>query len=278
MINVLCLTGGGCFCYGQALILSKLKNLNKFSAFGGTSGGAINAIYTASGQTPQVLAEFWKQSAPKIFKGYWWRHHNLLCPKYNEKELNISLQKVLNFRFGDIKNTFACSHSLDLGRPHIFYSQDVDDADWQAWEVARASAAAQTFFKPWKGYADGGVFANDASMFTIAGLKNHLQIPFEEMRVVSVGTGIQTDNMSRSDPWNAVGWLKIILADELQGGSVSKERFYARETLCDGNFLLIDFPRLNFDFDNSKVINAIEKECEKGINDAVAKIDAFLEQ
>ena len=278
MINILCLTGGGCFCYGQALILAKLKNLHKFSAWGGTSGGAINALYIASGQSPDVLVPFWEESAPKIFKGYWWRHHKILSPKYRDVALNTSLQKMLDFRFGDLKNTFACSHCLDLGRPHIFYSQDVDDADWQAWEVARASAAAQTFFNPWNGYADGGIFANDASMFTIAGLKNHLHIPFDEMRVVSIGTGLPTDNLNRKTPWNVLGWLKVILSDELQGGSVSKERFYAREVLGPNNFLLIDFPRLDYDFDNPKVVPEIEKQWEKGINNAVAKIDAFLEQ
>ncbi len=275
-MKILVLTGGGCYCYGQSLILSKCNNIDKFEAFGGTSGGGINALCCATGNINK-LTKFWENYAKQIFKFYPILQYQPWCPRYGETVINDALKNVFtsNRKFGTLdKKVFIGTHDLNRGKPKVFESHDVEDGDWNIWEIARMTSAAQTFFPPWKGYADGGIFFNDPIMYTITALHND-GIPFEEMEIFSIGTGLKYDNYNRGNPKTHLAWLGIILHDELEGSSVLKERAYAKQIIPIKNYTHIEFERLDNSMDDPELMNLLPNVWATEITKGIELINKF---
>ena len=98
-------------------------------------------------------------------------------------------------------------------------------------EAAMATSAAPTFFEPYQikshAFVDGGVFANNPSMFAIAEAlalsKTSEQI--SDITLVSLGTG----NLTRKYPyakakdWGLLGWLDPLINIMMDGMSKSVE-------------------------------------------------------
>jgi patatin-like phospholipase/acyl hydrolase len=71
-VNILSLTGGGCYGYGQALILDDCDDIGKFDVIAGTSIGGLNALMVGSGECGKMAA-FYDEHAKEIFGGSWWK-------------------------------------------------------------------------------------------------------------------------------------------------------------------------------------------------------------
>lgn len=253
--NILALSGGGLFGYGQALTLQDVPRKN-VHLVAGTSVGAANALAFSVGKMDQAIALY--QNAKKVFPGYWWRRFRLRVPRYPDKVLNATLRDMFRGRFGDSPiPTLITADAIDQRRPKIFRSWDADDADWPMWEVARASMAAHNCFAPWKGYGDGGIHLNDPVCSAMIAAFDSLGIPFASMRAVGVGTGMDDANTKGGDArWLFTLAIQIIDA-MLRGGSVYKERKYA-STILKSDYKHLDFSRpAKLSFDNPEVVSYI---------------------
>jgi len=214
--------GGGVFGIGQASIYAG-GNIDKFDFFAGTSIGAAISIYLALGKDPAKLPVFFNNEMPRIFNGHGWRKFILGRCRYNDKALNKALQELLPGKFGDCKKPcFVTALNLGTKELKVFSSQDISDGDWPAWEVARAAVAAESYFPPWKGFADGGPFANNPSMVAVASASSVLKQDIKKLELFSVGTGYSPDNSKiPTKSWGRIRWALYILDACLSGAASS---------------------------------------------------------
>lgn len=212
-MKILCIDGGGIFGIVPAFFLSRSTGwLDKFQTLGGTSAGSQLVLSYATKRDPLFTYNSWYENTAKVFERAWYEKLNPVGPKYKDTNLNANLQTIISGRFGDIqKHMFIPTYDLENERPKIFDNiiQD-EDCDWNNWEIARASSAAPTYFAPYKGYIDGGIIADNASMITAWGVRDKLNIPFEEMELLVLGTGYklpQRYTQQQMAKWNAINWL-----------------------------------------------------------------------
>jgi hypothetical protein len=71
----------------------------------------------------------------------------------------------------------------------VFSNTNFDDRSWPAWEVFRCATAAETYFPSWKGFADGGIYANNPSMVALSAAVRVLGEKIEDVEILSIGTG-----------------------------------------------------------------------------------------
>lgn len=266
-MNILCFTGGGAFGDVHARVLARVTDiLPKIDVVAGTSAGAGAALCVAMGVDPATLGAFFSARMPEIFAGHGWRRFKPFAPKYDDAALNNALRSMFRNGFGGLRiPAFIPAHNLAAGTLKVFSSVDGADQQWAAWEVCRASMAAHTYFAPYRGFADGGLFANDPSMIALAGAVRVLGAKPEEIRMFSIGTGADAINRTDLNPRSRIAWLKMILRDALEGGSVLKERYAASAVLGD-RYRAFEFPAANLAFDDPAVIPFIREQWAPEIN------------
>ena len=277
MKNVLCLTGGGLFGYAQLCALMKSSSMHKIQIVAGTSAGAANALLIANRVDLSKAMMLYRDKAADIFHRPWWK---LLpsAPKYDGKALTEVLKTILPNRFDQCSiPTFIPTHDLRYGVPKVFFSNT--QHTMMSWEIARASMAAHTFFPPYEGrYADGGLFHNDPALATLDGIVENQLAHLCDIRMFSVGTGGCSTN--REPPINPglFEYLKIILGDTVDGGSVYEQRKSAANIIkhCKGKYEFFEFPASHMDFDDPAVIQMIDTHWKSEIADCARRIDAFF--
>lgn len=215
-MKVLCLDGGGVLGVGQALILSQIDN-SKWDAVCGTSIGSAVAAMIATGKPINV--EFFRKYMPQIFKGK--RIGSpFLWPRYSDKAINQILSEIFK---GQVLNDakiplFITASSIDQHCEKVFCSTNIEDGTNFVCDIVRASCSAQTYFKPWQGYGDGGIFANNPSMIAITRVSREFGIPFEEIELCSIGTGsFSRGEYMRGD--SLLFWSQWILSSLFEGGA-----------------------------------------------------------
>lgn len=245
--NILSIDGGGIRGVIPAHILSRIsKTLNieitdHFDMIAGTSTGAIIAAGIACRKDPEQIVSLYRESGPSIFTGVkpW-------CPKwiqqalhslYRSKPLSELLQKILgDVKLGDItKPLLIPASNIGLGIVHVFksrYSKDfVRDMEVLVRDAVLASCSAPTYFDPTRVdvylLADGGLWANNPSLAAVIDARYRLGIPFENITVLSLGTGLEMTcyGVNTNRKWGfARGWGReafINLVASLQIQSVS---------------------------------------------------------
>ena len=273
----LVLDGGGVFGIGQAQILSQV-DVSKFDFFVGTSIGSAICSGIAVGEDPKILPDFFHEEMPKIFKTNALHKYNIFNPKYPDKALNSALVGLLDGKtMGDAKKPlFVTSANLSTNELKVFKSIDSSDEVWQLWEVVRAATAAETYFAPWKGYADGGVFANNPSMVAIASASKNLQIPIGDIQLCSIGTGVGGGNYSPKKSFSLFTWGAWLLKTLLQGSSNSMHGYFAR-SLPINKYVRIQFVRdKKWAMDNPKDMLKAEKAWEGDIKRGIDTVNEFL--
>jgi len=215
-MKILSLDGGGVFGVGQALTLSQIDN-SQWDAVCGTSIGSAIAAMIATGKP--VSVEFFRKHMPKIFS-----HKRIGSPlfysRYSDKAINEILTDI--FRSDCLKNAqipvFITATSIDQQCEKVFSSSNIEDESKLFSDVVRASCSAQTYFRPWQGFGDGGVFTNNPSMIAITWVSREFGIPLEEIEVCSIGTGtFSRGEYNRSD--NLFFWSQWIFSSLFEGGA-----------------------------------------------------------
>lgn len=268
-IRILSLDGGGIRGIVPGVILGYVErqlqtksNSNRkigdyFDLIAGTStGGILACAYLVPGSNGQAryasddalniyLKEggdiFHRNVMKKIFSGF-----GLLDEKYDAHEL----EKDLHSFFGDvmlssfIKPCLITAYELTARNACFFNSADADNPlyDFKAYDVARATSAAPTYFQPALVYStagqafslvDGGVFANNPALCAYAEARKLkfsqlLKDPdkpdypsAKNMLIVSIGTGTVKRPYRYKDFEDAgeLKWLQPIIDILMSGNS-----------------------------------------------------------
>jgi patatin-like phospholipase/acyl hydrolase len=185
-----------------------------FDLIAGTSTGGIVAIALGLGVSPSRIFDLYDADGRKIFPPFWARNfvfrlvRRVRTSLYNYRALETSLRR----EFGSSKLGDSSARLLipSFVAPHaqvaVFKTDHHPDykRDWQAaaWEVARATSAAPTFFEGHRHggsyFLDGGLFANNPVMLAIVEAMHAYDIRLEQIRVLSIGTGNRRPSLSQS--------------------------------------------------------------------------------
>ena len=228
--KLLVLDGGGCYGVAQARILDAVDT-SKFDAIIGTSIGAANGAIVAAGLDINAT-KFFHEEMPNIFykKPFPWNHVSLTTPKYKDHGLNKALKKLFGtMKLGDVKTPlFICTVNTHSEKLKVFHSGDKGDAANLLWESVRCSTAAPTYFNPYKGFTDGGIYVNYPVIAGIAGVADEFGCSVADIEVCSIGTGLNTKQKHISK-WSYLSWGLWLLQAMLNGSSSRMNDFIARQ-------------------------------------------------
>lgn len=233
-ITILSIDGGGIRGMIPATFLEQLEArtgqpvFELFDYVAGTSTGGILALgltrgAPGSGAGPLRAAELmalYENEGRHIFQRSLWHAveavGNLNGPKYPEDGVDRVLRRAFGAaRLKDARtNVLVTGYEIERRCPFFFRSWQAASTplshDFSAWEVARCTSAAPTYFPPRQIHSadgftysliDGGVFANNPAL--CAWVEAHDRHPGHDILVVSLGTG----NLDRRIPWaKAKGW------------------------------------------------------------------------
>ena len=240
MAKFLFIDGGGVFGVGPCMALSLAKGLDKLSGIGGTSIGSVLAAQIAIGKIPNL--DFFDHWMPTIFQNrrigsplFWTRH--------NDKNLNKALRSLFSgTTLYDTQIPYFCT-AVDMGDMNlkVFSSKNEEDATWPLWEAVRSSCAAPTFLPSWRGMADGGLFANNATMIGCEWAKKVIGCLFEEMEVFSIGCGSMPNPMGQ--PKDAVLSVAPWIIQACLGGASDRMHDYFVRSLPLKSYTRMNFAR-----------------------------------
>ncbi|QDV09327.1 Putative sporulation hydrolase CotR [Planctomycetes bacterium Poly30] len=212
LFRILALDGGGLRGAFTAAVLAKWDAMldggggkdfvKHFDMVAGTSTGAILAIGLSLGLAPKEMLDFYRTHGPVIFpKDRRLRHW--LKSKHDSRKLREALRSV----FGDrILSKDSCCRLViptvraTHGETEVIVTPHGLDRtafrDISAVDAAVASSAAPTYFDEAiidddiaiQTYLDGGIWANNPVLPSIAEAIRYLGVPLEHIDVLSVGT------------------------------------------------------------------------------------------
>jgi patatin-like phospholipase/acyl hydrolase len=279
MKKILTLDGGGIFGVGQAAALQALTSYDNIDAIAGTSIGSVVGAMLATGVPPEKLLPLLKDMMPSVFKGHRWRHYMPITPRYKDKNLNKCLQDMCPGSFRDVKiPMFVTAADLDNRGLKVYYSGDTADGLIPLWEILRRAVAAETYFLPWKGMGDGGIYANNPVMVGIAGVCARNDLQPDVLRVCSIGTGRASKNskVGTTKGWTLFRWGAYIIEALLSGASSTMHEFFAERMDLD-DYLRIQFVRQKaWGMDNPSIIDEVLNDWAPLIKLGTPKVKEFF--
>ena len=272
--------GGGVFGFAMARILDEANCSDKYDAFIGTSINAAVVAAHAVGRGGMVNQDFFDEWMPKIFHSpSFLRRVNPFMSKYPCVELVDALQYVFGgLKLGDAKKPlFITAANVSAKRLKIFSSLDDDDANLPLWKVVRYATAAETYFKPYNGYADGGPFVNNPSMAGVVAAIDNLGARPDEIEILSIGTG--DGARGNGIPKTKIGWGLWMIGAMLDGASDAMNDRYVR-ALAKGKFIKryerVQFAaELNWEMDSYVDMRAAEVAWDADIKRAIQLAKEF---
>lgn len=208
--RILSIDGGGlrgAFAAHILTCISERLNIDlyeSFDMFAGTSTGSIIAAAIACNKSPAEISGLYQAHGKQIFsskkKSIWPGKFKLgMHSKYNKD----NLAKLLADQFGDTalkdveKPLLIPATDIGNGSVHVFKSPYSDaftrDGDFLVSSAVLASCSAPVFFDPEKTQyyylADGGLWANNPALAATIDATKRLNIDWNDIQVLSVGTG-----------------------------------------------------------------------------------------
>ena len=271
MIRILSIDGGGIRGIIPAMVLAEIENRTNrtiaslFDLVAGTSTGGILALGLTIPKHPaRRLVDLYEREGHRIFSRPVLRQllpiDHIAWRKYS----SAGLEQVLLEYFGDSRlrdaatDVLVTSYEIERRFPFFFKSSNArarSDYDFAACDVARATAAAPTYFAPMKlltgtpehhyTLIDGGVFANNpAACALVEARTTHPNAG--GYLVVSLGTGSMTRPVpaDKAKRWGIAQWAKPILDIVFDGvsGTVDyqmkqllPDSYYRFQTTLDGH-------------------------------------------
>ncbi|CAO5677101.1 MAG: hypothetical protein HEEMFOPI_01267 [Holosporales bacterium] len=211
-VNVLCIDGGGVRGIIPAVILAKIeKDTNQtiakiFDVIVGTSTGGLLALALTiprnnggeliSSYTAENLVDFYINESKKIFpkKGICQRLSSLFSTSFYDPKPFEEIAKNL-VKETKIKDLITCvgitATNANTCAPRTFRSDKIEDHEYLARDVARATSAAPTYFPPAiinrESFCDGGVGRNNPARDGLMIARE--RYPGRPIRLISIGTG-----------------------------------------------------------------------------------------
>jgi len=251
--TVLAIDGGGIRGMIPATFLNRLEQQTGhpvselFDYIAGTSTGGLLALglglarpNQARPYTAAELMSFYLSQGGRIFSRSCFHFvgalGNLNGPKYPEYGVDHVLKSCFaGMRLRDARtNLLVPAYAIELRCPFFFRSWQAQAKatalthDFEAWQVARCTSAAPTYFPPQRAVAadgrkyaliDGGIYANNPAL--CAWVEAHDRHPDAEVLVISLGTGIESKVVRYEDArsWGLAGWAPRLIDVILEGVS-----------------------------------------------------------
>lgn len=239
-------------------IQAKTNNQNAhisdyFDFIAGTStGGILTCIYLYPDPKNPLKSLFsaedaislYLQHGGEIFKSNIWQKIKSIDGYLTEKYSAKNLEGLLLTYFKDVKLSEALkpciitSYDISNRDTHFFTQQDAKTKpgyDYYLRDVARATAAAPTYFSPalitsMSGVQypliDGGVFADNPSLCAYAEARQVFKkldgvrgVTANDMFILSIGTGEEKTpyEYKKAKDWGNIGWVQPVLDIMLSG-------------------------------------------------------------
>lgn len=271
---LLSIDGGGIRGIIPATALLKLEEATgrplreTFSFVAGTSTGALLGAAIAAGIPARRIRDIYLTRAHEIFtpRGPWNEIRRLVTGhKYDIR----NLVRVIEQEVGEKRAWTLNDSPIDLlltakgldGRPWYFVKDHPKNSQFtgrfRLVDCATASAAAPTYFGPWKVgeepglVVDGGVgvTGNPVYQACVEAFYYHDQYQPEETVVISLGTGRYADN---SEPRGFLPWVAWILNELLRSPGEQQTQLVRR------HFPGMTFYRLNLDLKENIDMDGVE--------------------
>lgn len=307
-MRVLAIDGGGIRGIIPAVVLAELERLagrpvcELFDLVAGTSTGGILAcaltVPDDAGRprhSAEELVDLYRSEGPKIFTRSLWQRIESVEGLVEEKHDAAGLERALA-RYLDgaqlheaLTKILVTSYDIEAREPFFFKSWRTDEPgrDFRMTAVARATAAAPTYFEP--GIAqptdggrplalvDGGVFATNPAMCAYA--ETQRLEPGSRPLLLSLGTGQLTKPIHAEDArgWGLVEWVRPLIDVVFDGVSDTVD-YQLRQVLADGDYTRVQtvLDRASDALDDASVDNL--KLLEEQARELVAARRADLER
>jgi patatin-like phospholipase/acyl hydrolase len=298
-MRVLSIDGGGIRGVIPALVLAEIEKrsgkriFELFDLIAGTSTGGILACALCAPEAlpAEQLVALYEVEGPKIFDRSVWQRirsaDGLLDEKYDGGALDRALERFLSDkRLAETKpDLLVPAYNMGDPGPYFFKSRKAreENEDFALSQVARATAAAPTYFEPaevaGQALVDGGVFAANPAMCAFAEVMRFE--PAADIFLLSLGTGQRTHKRSfdEVEDWGLVEWAKPILDVVFDGVSDAVD-YQLRHALDDGHYwrLQVELDRAADALDNAgeENLRLLREQAEQLISDRSADIDAAI--
>jgi patatin-like phospholipase/acyl hydrolase len=297
-VRILSIDGGGIRGIIPALVLAEVEArtgrriAELFDLVAGTStGGILACALTVPGARPaHELVELYRTEGPRIFHRSLVRRvetaDGLLDEKYDDAALRAALADYLGTARLSDATTRVLATAYDLeGRAPYFFKSWRADRDAPMVEVARATAAAPTYFEPigvdGLALVDGGVFATNPAMCAYAEAARLAQEAGArvDVRLLSLGTGRLTRPMHLADAhgWGLVEWVRPLI-DVVFDGVADTVDYQLQHILGEGAYtrLQTDLDQASDALDDASPANLarLEREAAELIAARSAELDA----
>jgi uncharacterized protein len=233
MYLILSLDGGGIRGTLSARLLERLEAqchfMSKVQLVAGTSIGGINSLYLADNRDPTQLVDLFKQHGAAIFKSRSLLEEiegigEILKAKFTQDSLKEVLATVFSTRLllDLAKKVVITAFDLDnearsseprVWNPVVFHNfPDATSSGMESIvDVALRTSAAPTYFPSHQGFIDGGVAANNPSMYALAKAVSS-GVPLTDIRLLSVGTGLNPTYVAGDDhDWGLEEWAPKLI-------------------------------------------------------------------
>jgi len=233
--KILSLDGGGIRGLFSAKALEELANRlglpeplgSYFDLIAGTSTGGIIAIGIGLGKDPSRVSWLYEVRGEKIFPPIRSRLkwvaglRRLTSSLYDHRELETALREEFQNRWLGESSVRLVIPAFVAPNAQVAVFKTDHHADYQrdwrtpAWEVARATSAAPTFFEGHRFnrdfFLDGGLWANNTIMLATVEAISSYDVSLDQIQVLSIGTG----NPQPRIPQTAVragmfGWRNVL--------------------------------------------------------------------
>lgn len=296
-MNILTIDGGGIRGYFSAYILQRVQEelkidfSNYFDLISGTSTGSIIAAALATNYPIENVAKLYVEKGAEIFSPQRFNFGGVWKAKYGNAVLKAELESAFSKKTLSETKTRLLIPSVDLvnGQVHVFKSNYLDefvrDKSVAISDAVLASCSAPTYFKPHKVestlLADGGVWANDPTLVAYVEATGKLGFAAENVRILSIGTGISKNYYSNKDEnknWGAItGWGGPEIIDLLLNLQ-SKSAGNMVKLLPKGEYIRLNFSRENkLSLDDVSILNDLKAIADSVFADEFSSIKSFFE-
>jgi uncharacterized protein len=276
-MRVLSIDGGGIRGLIPALVLTEVERragrriFELFDLIAGTSTGGILACGLCAPDPLRAsrLARLYEEEGPEIFDRSLFQRirsaGGLLDEKYDSGELDRILDRFLEDKRLSETRPDLLVPAYDTAEPGPYFFKTSEarrsaDEDFPLSVVARATAAAPTYFEPsavdGRALVDGGVFAvNPAMSAYVEALRSD---GAGEVVLLSLGTGQRTRRRTFADikDWGLIEWARPLL-DVVFDGISDAVDYQLRHVLGDGRYwrLQVELTAASDDLDDASADN-----------------------
>ncbi len=264
MLKILSIDGGGIRGIVPAVLLAELERrtgqpiARLFHLIAGTStGGLITFALTCPGPdgaprySATQLVGIYEREGPVIFARSLWRRIVTLCHLLGPQYSTRGTERVLAHYLGETRlgqalvDVLVPTYDIERHAPVFFKSRKAQPqpGDFLMRDIARATAAAPTYFPPvrlalpggadqYYALIDGGVAAANPALCAFAEAKRFH--PEADVLLVSLGTGELTEPVpyARARHWGLIGWARPVLRIVLDGPNEAVD-YQLRQLLPD---------------------------------------------